>query len=139
MTNPRDVKYANQSIARWQDALKQRALLETNNIAFACLRGFLHEIRARLSVDDIARFGNRLPAVQRGVFYQDWLPAPPVPCVSLGEFETALAQRLLPHIHMPENISGDVLWVIKTESEPFEAAQLRKVLPYPLQDLWDGL
>jgi hypothetical protein len=52
MTNPRDVKYANESIARWQDSLKRRAMLETNNIAFACLRGFLLELRGRLPLAD---------------------------------------------------------------------------------------
>ena len=70
MTNPRDVKYANESIARWQDALKQRAMLETNNITFACLRAFLHELRGRLDLAAIARVGNHLPAVQR------WLDKP---------------------------------------------------------------
>jgi len=137
MTNPRDVKYANESIARWQDALKQRALLATNNISFACLRGFLHELRARLALADIATVGNHLPAVQRGVFYQDWMPAEPVPTPDLDGFETALAERLLPHIHMPDGLAADVLWLLKTESEPFDAQAIRAVLPAPLAALWD--
>ena len=137
MTNPRDVKYANESIARWQDALKQRALLVTNNIAFACLRGFLHELRARLDVGDVATFGNHLPAVQRGVFYQDWMPAEPLPTPDLAAFEAALASRLLPHIHMPDGLASDMLWLIKTESEPFDAAAIRSVLPAPLGEVWD--
>lgn len=137
MTNPRDVKYANESIARWQDALKQRGLLATNNITFACLRGVLHELRARLTVDEVAQFGNHLPAVQRGVFYQDWVPLIPLPTPDLGEFEEALARRLLPHVHMPDGLTADMLWVMKTESEPFDGSELRSVLPGALQELWD--
>ncbi|PXA96909.1 hypothetical protein DMC47_16515 [Nostoc sp. 3335mG] len=137
MTNPRDVKYANESIARWQSRLKDRALLATNNITFACLRGFLHELRARLPLAAIASFGNHLPAVQRGVFYQDWEPAEPLPTPDLATFEAALAERLLPHIHMPPGISGDVLWLIRTESEPFDAAAIRALLPAPLAEVWD--
>ncbi|QQR36794.1 DUF2267 domain-containing protein [Devosia oryziradicis] len=137
MTNPRDVKYANESIARWQDALKQRAMLETNNITFACLRGFLHELRARLPLAAIATVGNHLPAVQRGVFYQDWTPDALLPTPDLATFEAALAARLLPHVHMPEGIAADVLWLIKTESEPFDAAAIRSVLPSPLAEIWD--
>jgi uncharacterized protein (DUF2267 family) len=137
MTNPRDVKYANESIARWQEALKTRGLIATNNITFACLRGVLHEIRARLPLASIARFGNHLPAVQRGVFYQDWTPGEPLATPDLADFEAALAQRLLPHIHMPEGITADVLWVIRTESEPHDAAVIRDVLPEPLAALWD--
>jgi uncharacterized protein (DUF2267 family) len=139
VTNPRDVKYANESIALWQAKLKERALLATNNITFACLRGVLHELRARLPLEDIATFGNHLPAVQRGVFYQDWRPAEPLPTPDLASFETALAERLLPHVHMPEGITADTLWVIRTESEPYDAAEMRKVLPQPLAELWDRL
>ena len=139
MTNPRDVKYANESIARWQEALKQRGLLHTNNIAFACLRGFLHELRARLDLAAIATVGNHLPAVQRGVFYQDWAPADPIPTPDLAAFERALAARLLPHIHMPDGLVGDVLWVIKTESELFDAEAIRGVLPGALSEAWDEI
>lgn len=137
MTNPRDVKYANESIAAWQDALKRRALLATNNITFACLRGVLHEVRARMPLADIAAFGNHLPAVQRGVFYQDWTPAEPLATPYLADFEAALAERLLPHVHMPDGLVADVLWTIKTESEPFDAAAIRMVLPPPLAEVWD--
>ena len=137
MTNPRDVKYANESIARWQDALKQRAMLATSNITFACLRGFLHELRARLALADIATVGNHLPAVQRGVFFQDWIPADPLPTPDLAAFEAALATRLLPHVHMPEGLAADMLWLIKTESEPSDAAAIRAVLPAPLAEAWD--
>lgn len=137
MTNPRDVKYANQSIARWQAALKDRAMLATNNIAFACLRGVLHELRGRMRLEDIARFGNRLPAVQRGVFYQDWVPEAALVTADLAGFEAALAQRLLPHVHMPEAITADVLWVIKSESEPHDAAEIGAVLPEALRAVWE--
>ncbi|WP_240231054.1 DUF2267 domain-containing protein [Devosia lacusdianchii] len=137
MTNPRDVKYANESIARWQDSLKRRAMLETNNIAFACLRGFLIELRGRLPLADIARLGNHLPAVQRGVFYQDWEPAEPLPTPDLAAFEAALAQRLLPHVHMPQGLVADMLWLLKTQSEPFDAAAIRPLLPAPLVAIWD--
>jgi len=137
MTNPRDVKYASESIAGWQTALKERALMATNNITFACLRGFLHEVRSRLPLAGIAAFGNHLPAVQRGVFYEAWTPAEPLPTPDLDDFERALARRLLPHIHMPEGLAGDVLWLIKTQSEPFDAQAIRNVLPEPLAALWD--
>ena len=139
MTNPRDVKYSNESIAQWQAKLKDRALLATNNITFACLRGVLHEVRARLTLEDIATFGNHLPAIQRGVFYQDWHPAEPLPTPDLTSFESALAKRLLPHVHMPEGITADTLWLIRTESEPFDARAIRGVLPQPLAELWDSV
>src|SRR5690606_25441687 len=102
-----------------------------------CLRGVLHELRARLPVGGIAAVGNHLPAVQRGVFYQDWLPADPLPTPDLADFEASLAQRLLPHIHMPDGITADVLWLVRTESEPFDAVAIRAALPAPLAVVWD--
>jgi uncharacterized protein (DUF2267 family) len=139
MTNPRDVKYATESIAKWQDALKTRAMLETNNITFACLRGVLHQMRAHMELGSIARFGNHLPAVQRGVFYQDWVPDAALPLGGLADFEAKLAQRLLPHVHMPDGITADVLWLLRTQSEPFDAAELRVVLPASLREVWDEI
>jgi len=139
MTNPRDVKYANESIAQWQDALKQRTLAPTNNQSFAFLRAFFHELRSRLRLEHIATFGNHLPAVQRGVFYEDWRPGEPLATPDLASFETALAKRLLPHVHMPEGLAADTLWVVKTQSEPFDAEAIRTVLPQPLAEIWDRL
>lgn len=137
MTNPRDVKYANESIARWQDDLKQRAMLVTNNHAFAMLRAFLHELRARLSLDETARFGNALPAVQRGIFYQDWTPKhAPLPTPSLDEFSSALAARLLPHVHMPDGLAEDVLWVIHNNLEAHDRQRVTLALPEPLRKAW---
>jgi uncharacterized protein (DUF2267 family) len=138
-TNPRDVKYANESISRWQAALQDRAMLATSNITFACLRGVLHELRDRMPLEHIARFGNHLPAVQRGVFYQDWVPGEPEATPDLASFERALAQRLLPHVHMPDGIAADTLWVMKTKSEPFDADEIRAVLPAALGTVWDEL
>ena len=127
MTNPRDVKYANERIARWQDRLKQRSLMATSNISFACLRGFRHELRARLPLADIATVGNHLPAVQRGVFYEDWRPAAPLPTPDLATFEAALTARLLPHIHMPKGLAADVLCV-PLEKERIITAQSPKAI-----------
>jgi uncharacterized protein (DUF2267 family) len=138
MTNPRDVKYANESIARWQEVLKDRTFAVTNNITFAMLRAWLHEVRARLSIPEIAKFGNALPAVQRGVFYQDWNPEHPrLDTPSLEEFEAALAQRLLPHVHMPDGLAADMIYVLKHELADFDRETVRAVLPEPLAKVWD--
>ncbi|MFD9224706.1 MULTISPECIES: DUF2267 domain-containing protein [unclassified Streptomyces] len=48
---------------------------ERRNQSYAALRGVLHALRDRLSVDETAHFGAQLPTLIRGVYYDGWKPA----------------------------------------------------------------
>lgn len=43
--------------------------------AFASLRSALHALRDRLGRDEAVRFGNALPTLLRGFYYEDWKPS----------------------------------------------------------------
>jgi uncharacterized protein (DUF2267 family) len=43
--------------------------------SYAALRGVLHALRDRLSVDETAQLGAQLPTLIRGVYYDGWKPA----------------------------------------------------------------
>jgi len=42
--------------------------------AYQALRGVLHALRDRLSVDEAAALGAQLPMLVRGCYYEDWHP-----------------------------------------------------------------
>jgi uncharacterized protein (DUF2267 family) len=48
---------------------------ERRNQSYAALRGVLHALRDRLSVDETAQLGAQLPTLIRGVYYDGWKPA----------------------------------------------------------------
>jgi len=42
--------------------------------AYRVLRGFLHTLRDRLTVEEAAELSAQLPIIVRGIFFQDWRP-----------------------------------------------------------------
>ena len=74
------------------------------------------------------------------MFYQGWDPAAPfVATSSVEDFEQVLARRLLPHVHMPDGLAADMMWVMKSELEAPDADAVERVLPSPLRSLWIDL
>jgi uncharacterized protein (DUF2267 family) len=60
---------------RWLDELIEEAGWQDRNQAFLALKAVLHTLRDRLSVDDAIAFAVELPALLRGVFFEDWQPS----------------------------------------------------------------
>lgn len=48
---------------------------EHRNQSYAALRGVLHALRDRLTVEEAAQFSAQLPLLVRGVFYDGWDPS----------------------------------------------------------------
>jgi len=138
MTNPRDVKYATEQIAEWLGEIKDRAMLATHNQSFAILRAVLLELRDSQELDAIAQTGNALPALPRGIYYQDFAPfelARPVP--DAQSFAERVAERLSPHVIGPTTTVSDVFATLKHRLDPHEAGIVRAHLPEALQPVWD--
>jgi uncharacterized protein (DUF2267 family) len=48
---------------------------DRRNQSYAALRGVLHAIRDRLTVEESAQFSAQLPMLVRGLFYEGWDPS----------------------------------------------------------------
>src|SRR3979409_1993907 len=48
---------------------------ERRNQSYAALRGVLHALRDRLTVEEAAQFGAQLPMLVRGLYYEGWDPS----------------------------------------------------------------
>lgn len=113
MTIPADIQFASKQFDRMLGELKNRAFLNTHNQSFAMLRAVLHELRDHLTVEQTAVFGDALPALVRGIFYQGWHPACDPPRLpSPNAFTQAVIRRLAPHHVPPESIVTDVFTVL---------------------------
>jgi uncharacterized protein (DUF2267 family) len=47
---------------------------ERRNQSYAALRGVLHALRDRLTVEEAAQLGAQLPTLVRGIYYEGWDP-----------------------------------------------------------------
>ena len=81
----------------WLDELAQDlGRPDDQQYALRVLRGFLHTLRDRLPVAEIAHFGAQLPELLRGVYYEQWRPAKvPQRYHDLDTFLTRLADAAM--------------------------------------------
>ncbi|MDP9870206.1 MULTISPECIES: DUF2267 domain-containing protein [Streptosporangium] len=82
------------------------------NRSYTALRVVLHTLRDRLTVDEIARFGSRLPMLTRGIYYGSWDPGRAPIRMDAAEFVARVRGRLPDKIL--EEIGGDAERLIHT-------------------------
>jgi uncharacterized protein (DUF2267 family) len=51
----------------------------SDNVAYTTSEGAFRAFRARLTIEEVARFAQVLPAMPRALFFEDWHPAAPLP------------------------------------------------------------
>ena len=59
---------------RWLDDIARELGTEDRREAYRALRGWLHTLRDRLTVQTGAHFAAQLPEIFRGVYYDGWSP-----------------------------------------------------------------
>ena len=60
---------------RWLDDLAEELGTQERREAYRALRGWLHTLRDRLTVQAGAHFAAQLPEIFRGVYYDGWSPS----------------------------------------------------------------
>jgi uncharacterized protein (DUF2267 family) len=87
----RQLRHATQVTQEWLADLASRPPFESQDQAYTILRGVLHAVRDRLTVDEAAHLASQLPMVVRGFYYEGWRPA-------LAPNELVTAQAFYDHI-----------------------------------------
>ena len=106
-------------------------------LAFRCV---LHGLRDHLSVEDAVHFGEQLPVLIRGLYFEHWKPAgKPLPLRSSQEFFSSLATTLSQNVQNttnPESVTRAVFRLLDRKATEGEIDDLQHVFPKPLYDLW---
>jgi uncharacterized protein (DUF2267 family) len=103
------------------------------------MRAVMLELRRSLEPDAVVAIANVLPALERGIFLEDWdLHQQPDPPRDPAEFFERIYRRVAGHHASVPSIPSDVFWVLQKELEPTEAEVVRKNLPASLAELWPG-
>jgi uncharacterized protein (DUF2267 family) len=106
--------------------------------AYQALRGVLHCLRDRLTVDEAAHLAAQLPMLVRGIYYEAYRPAgKPERIRSANEF----LQHVGEHFRNMRPIGADdavraVFGVLNRHIDPGEIREIVMSLPRPVRTLW---
>ena len=120
----------------WLHELETELGAHSRAEAYDILRGFLHTLRDRLTVDQAAHLGAQLPMLVRGLFYEGWQPSQVPKKMKADEFLEAFAQG---SGHPADSAGRPVLQaaarVVSGHLEPGEWLNVLSALPHDVRDL----
>lgn len=106
--------------------------------AYTAMRGVLHCLRDRLTVDEAAHLGAQLPMLVRGIYYEGWRPAgKPNKIRSRDEFLAGIA-RHFEHVRPidPQDAARAVFQTLEHHVDPGEIADVIQSLPQDIRTMW---
>jgi uncharacterized protein (DUF2267 family) len=109
---------------------------ERRNQSYAALRGVLHALRDRLTVEEAAQLGAQLPMLVRGIYYEGWDPSRVPEKLHRDEFLRRV-RREFPY-DVPggvEAVVRTVLGVLRQHITEGEWADIRSTLPNDLASI----
>jgi uncharacterized protein (DUF2267 family) len=107
--------------------------------AYRVLRAYLHALRDRLPVNEAAQLAAQLPALIRGIYYEDWKPsATPVHYRNLAEFlDRVAADAKLDGETSASYAVNAASAVLRRHVTAGEIEDVRAILPKELRPILD--
>ncbi len=75
MSHPSIIARSAEKANLWLEELAAELGTDDRKEAYEVLRGFLHALRDRLTVEESAQLAAQLPELIRGIYYEGWQPA----------------------------------------------------------------
>jgi uncharacterized protein (DUF2267 family) len=125
----------------WIRDVKEELSLDDDQQGYVALRGVLHALRDRLTVEEAVQFGAQLPMLLRGVYYDGWHPAgKPLKIRHLEDFleevNKGITQQMNPKFADPQRITKGVFRVVEKYISAGEVKDVRSSFPKDLRSLW---
>lgn len=122
----------------WINELAERLGWASKRSALRLLRVVLHEIRDRLSQDELAQFSAQLPLLIRGMLFEGWVPKR---TPKLERNADAFAQEIATQVGEESEYRGpeDIHYVFELLNNRIsrgEVEDIRARLPESLRDFW---
>lgn len=137
MAHPFDVEHASELHVEWCRDLAQRMGVRTTHQSGPQMRAVMHELRRSLSAERVIEMANQFPALERGIFLQDWrLDEGPIDLPDANTFADRVYERVKSHHFRVESLVEDVFRLWSEKLEPAKAARIAAALPDCLRELW---
>lgn len=132
-----NLEHAVHATNEWLKELAAHPDIDTENHAYSALRGVLHAVRDRLTVEEAAHLAAQLPLIVRGIYYEGWHPAVcPRREETPEQFLNQIAAELPPTLELtPESALRCVYFLLEERLSAGQVRHLRAVLPSPLLTL----
>lgn len=125
---------------RWINEIDEELGYDDKAFALHALRGVLHALRDRLTIDQIAHLSAQLPLLIRGLFYENWDPQPhPNRDRSLFAFVSRVRPEIAesdPFADVEETV-GIVFRVLQRHISFGESEKIAEALPREIAALWN--
>lgn len=107
-------------------------------MAYHALRGVLHAVRDRLTVEEAHHLGAQLPTLVRGFYFEGYSPAhKPLPYRDLEPFIRTVNMELdEAGGENPENATRAVFTLLSNELDEGVVSHVRLMLPEAVRQLW---
>ena len=129
----------------WLKELMDELGTDERRRAYTTLKGVLHTLRDRLTVDEAVQFGAQLPMLVRGFYYEGWRPAD-VPARArtkeqfLEQARTNLSDVLRDEPGFDvEHALRAVFAVISRQVTRGEVKDVLQQLPGEVREMWPGV
>ncbi len=123
---------------QWLNEIRDALDYDDKHFALQALRGVLHALRDRLTIDQSAHLSAQLPLLIRGIYFENWNPEPlPSRDRSLEGFVEHVRPALTGYagIDLGE-VVGAVFRVLQRHLSLGEDEKIAKALPREIASLW---
>ncbi|MFW5972708.1 MAG: DUF2267 domain-containing protein [Bacteroidota bacterium] len=122
----------------WLSRISEEMNHPDRQMAYHALRGVLHALRDRLTVEEAHHFGAQLPTLVRGFYFEGYRPADkPLRYRDREPFiQTVSAELQQSGGENPEDATRAVFAVITRELDAGIVSQVRDMLPEAVRQLW---
>ncbi len=128
-----------QKTNRWLKEIQEVLHLGSRREAYHALRSVLHQLRDRMTVEEIAQFSAQLPLLVRGIFFEGWDPTGKPERIRHIE---AFLEPIEKEFHQlgltvsPRQVAQGVFRVLNHHVSAGEIEDVRALLPQELRSLW---
>lgn len=126
----------------WLNDLMRLLGTDNRQEAYHVLRGVLHALRDRLTVEETAHLGAQLPMLVRGFYYEGWDPSgKPLRERHKAQFLARIARELRATYRTQEGMDPEravraVFALLATRVTEGEIEDVKHLLPAEVQELW---
>lgn len=125
----------------WLNAIRDVLSYDDKHFALQALRGVLHALRDRLTVDQNAHLSAQLPLLIRGLYFENWDPQPlPSRDRSIGGFLDRVRDSMTGYGYGApalEDTVKAVCAVLRRHISWGEDEKVAKALPHEIAALWN--
>ncbi len=123
----------------WLDQIaKKTGTPDRTDWAFNALKGVLHTIRDRTTLEEVFHLSAQLPVFIRGVYFEGYKPSGKPEKMNAGEFLLSIRDKMSNSDPIkPESAFQAVLEILYDHISAGELDDIRGSMPKDIQKLWD--